>query len=68
MDPDTRADYDSLVGFSKLAKNPFTDTAIERDQVLIQRLHYAASGQILEANSNSVPHWQSAKLLAYTYS
>ena len=33
MDDGKRADYDSLIGFSRLAVNPFDDTTFERDQV-----------------------------------
>ena len=32
-DPDTRAAYDALIGFSDTAVNPFKDTGFEYDQV-----------------------------------
>jgi ferredoxin len=38
MDPETRVDYDSLIGFSKMAKNPFRDTTFERDQVFVDEI------------------------------
>lgn len=33
MDEEKRADYDSLIGFSHLAVNPFQDSSFEADQV-----------------------------------
>ena len=32
MDEEKRADYDSLIGFSRLAVNPFQDNTFEQDQ------------------------------------
>lgn len=33
MDEEKRSDYDSLIGFSRLAINPFRDSTFEADQV-----------------------------------
>ena len=38
MDEEKRADYDSLIGFSRLAVNPFQDNSFEQDQVIFYSL------------------------------
>jgi len=39
MDEEKRTDYDSLIGFSRLAINPFLDSTFEADQVKPKRNH-----------------------------
>ena len=46
MDDEKRTDYDSLIGFSRLATNPFEDSNFEQDQVF---MHFKAESILLFA-------------------
>ena len=55
MDEEKRADYDSLIGFSRLAVNPFQDNSFEQDQVSTSPCLDEALLPRISSHSNSGP-------------